>query len=175
MNVRGSLNRHRQSGGRDNFLPVGLVVFGAMAVGMSLTGEFLLYLVQMFVYGIVMTMVQTSITTMLQEKTELSMQGRVFGLMSSAYSGFMPLGMLVFGAMADKIPLQWIMAGGRRGAGDDGSESCVFRERRMKSNSSARAIRKNALTCLLRLAPLFSSYTGFSAHLNISRRILMRA
>ena len=47
---------------------------------------------------------------MLQEKTELSMQGRVFGLMSSAYSGFMPLGMLVFGAMADKIPLQWIMA-----------------------------------------------------------------
>ena len=102
MNVRGSLNRHRQSGGRDNFLPVGLVVFGAMAVGMSLTGEVLLYLVQM-------------ITTMLQEKTELSMQGRVFGLMSSAYSGFMPLGMLVFGAMADKMPLQWIMTGAGAG------------------------------------------------------------
>ena len=115
MNVRGSLNRHRRNGGRDIFLPAGLVVFGAMAVGMSLTGEFLLYLVQMFVYGIVMTMVQTSITTMLQEKTELSMQGRVFGLMSSAYSGFMPLGMLVFGAMADKIPLQWIMTGAGAG------------------------------------------------------------
>lgn len=115
MNVRGSLNRHRRNGGRDIFLPAGLVVFGAMAVGMSLTREFLLYLVQMFVYGIVMTMVQTLITTMLQEKTELSMQGRVFGLMSSAYSGFMPLGMLVFGAMADKMPLQWIMTGAGAG------------------------------------------------------------
>lgn len=69
----------------------------------------------MFVYGIALMIVQTSITTMLQEKTELSMQGRVFGMMSSVYSGFMPLGMLVFGAMADKIPLQWIMAGAGAG------------------------------------------------------------
>ena len=115
MNVRGSLNRHRRNGGRDIFLPAGLVVFGAMAVGMSLIREFLLYLVQMFVYGIALTIVQTSITTMLQEKTELSMQGRVFGMMSSVYSGFMPLGMLVFGAMADKMPLQWIMTGAGAG------------------------------------------------------------
>ena len=119
MNVCGRFSRQfsrwRQGGRGDILLTAGLIVFGAMAVGMSLTGEFLLYLGQMFVYGIALTIVQTSITTKLQEKTELSMQGRVFGLMSSAYSGFMPLGMLVFGAMADKMPLQWIMAGAGTG------------------------------------------------------------
>ena len=37
------------------------------------------------------------------------MQGRVFGLMGSMYSGFLPVGMAVFGPLADAVPLQWIM------------------------------------------------------------------
>ncbi len=39
------------------------------------------------------------------------MQGRVFGLLGAMYSGFLPVGMAVFGPMADKISLQWIMIG----------------------------------------------------------------
>ena len=39
------------------------------------------------------------------------MKGRVFGLMGSMYSGFLPIGMAVFGPLADAIPLQWIMIG----------------------------------------------------------------
>ncbi len=57
-----------------------------------------------------LTAVQTATTTIIQEKVELSVQGRVFGLLGSMYSGFMPLGMAIFGPMADAIPLQWIMA-----------------------------------------------------------------
>ena len=56
-------------------------------------------------------MVQTAITTMLQEQTHISMQGRVFGLMSTMYAGFLPVGMALFGPLADQIPLQWIMIG----------------------------------------------------------------
>ena len=56
-------------------------------------------------------MVQTAITTMLQEKTGASMQGRVFGLLGTMYSGFLPVGMAVFGPLADILPLQWIMIG----------------------------------------------------------------
>jgi DHA3 family macrolide efflux protein-like MFS transporter len=37
------------------------------------------------------------------------MQGRVFGLMSSLYSSCYPIGMTLFGPLADTIPLQWIM------------------------------------------------------------------
>jgi len=46
---------------------------------------------------------------MLQENTETAMQGRVFGLMSSLYSSGYPIGMALFGPLADTIPLQWIM------------------------------------------------------------------
>lgn len=88
----------------------GLILFGTMAVGMSMAGNFLLYLIFMTVYGIALTAVQTTITTILQEHTASFMQGRVFGLMSSLYSSCYPIGMVIFGPLADVIPLQKIMA-----------------------------------------------------------------
>ena len=90
-------------------LVAGLVMFGTMAIGMGVSRLFLLYLVLMTLYGIALTTVQTTITTMLQENSEASMQGRVFGLMSSLYSSCYPIGMALFGPLADTIPLQWIM------------------------------------------------------------------
>jgi len=72
---------------------------------------FILYLVMMFVYSIALTMIQTATTTIIQEKAERSMQGRVFGLMGAMYSGFLPVGMAIFGPLADALPLQWIMFG----------------------------------------------------------------
>ena len=39
------------------------------------------------------------------------MQGRVFGLMGAMYSGFLPVGMAIFGPLADAMPLQRIMVG----------------------------------------------------------------
>lgn len=90
---------------------VGLVAFGALAIGMGLSRHFFLYLVLMVIYGVALTMVQTAATTLIQEKADVSMQGRVFGLLGSMYSGFLPIGMAVFGPMADVIPLTWIMIG----------------------------------------------------------------
>lgn len=90
-------------------LAAGLGAFGMFAAGMGVSKNFVLYLVFMFFYGIALTMVQTSATTLLQEKTESSIQGRVFGLMGTMYSGFLPLGMVLFGSLADVMPLQWIM------------------------------------------------------------------
>jgi len=46
---------------------------------------------------------------MLQEKTDGSMQGRLFGLLNTMYAGFLPMGMAIFGPLADRIPLEWIM------------------------------------------------------------------
>ncbi|MBP3294821.1 MAG: MFS transporter, partial [Clostridia bacterium] len=92
-------------------LTIALTLFGAMAIGMGSSTFFYLYLVFMGLYGIALTAAQTTITTMLQEETESTMQGRVFGLMSSLYSSCYPIGMLFFGPMADQFPLQWIMIG----------------------------------------------------------------
>lgn len=89
----------------------GLIAFGSLAIGMGLSAHFVLYLALMLLYGIAITMVQTATTTLIQEKAELSMQGRVFGLLGAMYSGFLPVGMAVFGPMADVISLRWIMIG----------------------------------------------------------------
>ena len=35
----------------------------------------------------------------------------VFGLMGAMYSGFLPVGMAIFGPLADVMPLQWIIVG----------------------------------------------------------------
>ena len=90
---------------------VGLIAFGSLAIGMGLSKQFALYLTLMIIYGVAITMVQTATTTLIQEKAETSMQGRVFGLLGAMYSGFLPVGMAIFGPMADGIPLQWIMVG----------------------------------------------------------------
>ena len=67
--------------------------------------------VMMFVYSIALTIIQTATTTIIQEKVESSKLGRVFGLMGAMYSGFLPVGMAIFGPLADMLPLQWIMVG----------------------------------------------------------------
>ncbi|MGN0626869.1 MAG: MFS transporter [Oscillospiraceae bacterium] len=92
-------------------MSAGLIAFGSLAIGMGLSKQFALYLVLMIIYGVAITMVQTATTTLIQEKAETSMQGRVFGLLGAMYSGFLPVGMALFGPMADKIALQWIMVG----------------------------------------------------------------
>lgn len=92
-------------------LAVGLAALSIMTVCMGISPYFLLYLVIMLLYSIALTMVQTSTTTIIQEKADESMQGRVFGLMGAMYSGFLPVGMVVFGPLSDIFPLQWIMVG----------------------------------------------------------------
>lgn len=96
---------------KTRLLSLGLFAFGAFAAGMGLTKHFIPYLILMFFYGIALTAVQTSITTLVQKHTQPAMQGRVFGLLGTMYSGFLPLGMAVFGPLADCIPLSWIMVG----------------------------------------------------------------
>ena len=96
---------------REKTLAAGLLAFGSFAIGMGFSKNFILYLGLMAFYGVALTMVQTAITTMLQERTDTFMQGRVFGLQGTMYAGFLPVGMAVFGPLADIFPLQWIMIG----------------------------------------------------------------
>ena len=89
----------------------GLLILSIMTIGMGITPYFILYLVMMFVYSIALTIIQPATTTIIQENAQESMTGRVFGLMGAMYSGFLPVGMAVFGPLADVLPLQWVMVG----------------------------------------------------------------
>jgi DHA3 family macrolide efflux protein-like MFS transporter len=90
-------------------LAAGLGIFGLMAIGMGISSQIESYLVFMGLYGIALTTVQTTLTTMLQENAEASMIGRVSGLMSSLYSSCYPIGMAFFGPLADSVPLRWMI------------------------------------------------------------------
>lgn len=92
-------------------LAVGLAGVGVMAVGMGIVRNFRMYLAMMGLYGIALTVVQTATTTLIQGSSAEKMQGRVFGLMGSVYAGFLPVGMMVFGPLADVLSLQWMVAG----------------------------------------------------------------
>ena len=94
---------------RERTFAVGLLMLSIMTIGMGISSQFIFYLVLMFVYSIAITMIQTAVTTIIQEKAQEAMLGRVFGLMGAMYSGFLPVGMAVFGPLADVLPLQWVM------------------------------------------------------------------
>ena len=90
-------------------LVTGMTAFGVLAVCMGAVDNFIAYLVFMAFYGVALTTVQTAMTTLFQEQSSLEMQGRVFGLFGAVYSGFLPLGMLVFGPLADVVNMRILM------------------------------------------------------------------
>lgn len=90
-------------------LVVGMVAFGVLAIGMGAVQGFVVYLILMAVYGVALTMVQTASTTLLQENAAPEMQGRMFGLFGAMYFGFLPVGMVVFGPLADMVSLRLLM------------------------------------------------------------------
>lgn len=92
-------------------LSAGLALFGAASIAMGVVRHFPVYLVFMALHGIALTSVQTTLTTMQQEAADPSMHGRVFGLMSSLYASCYPIGMALFGPLADRVPLPWMMVG----------------------------------------------------------------
>ncbi|MBR5302660.1 MAG: MFS transporter [Clostridia bacterium] len=103
MTIWGGFRNHGMT------LSLGLALFGVMAMAMGVSRYFVLYLVWMALYGVALTMVQTTLTTMLQMQTEQTIQGRVFGLMNALYASCYPLGMAIFGPLADWMPLQGMM------------------------------------------------------------------
>ena len=99
----GGFKRHTKT------LLAGMMSFGLLAILMGLAKNFYVYLALMAVYGVALTMVQTASTTLLQENSAPEMAGRVFGLFGAAYSSFLPIGMVVFGLLADRTSMRLLM------------------------------------------------------------------
>ncbi len=77
------------------------------AIGLPLS--FAVYTVLMGVMGLAMLLFQTPFTVMLQEKVEEEYMGRVFGVLGMLSSSLMPLAMLGFGPLADRIPIEQLL------------------------------------------------------------------
>jgi DHA3 family macrolide efflux protein-like MFS transporter len=72
---------------------------------------FWLYLLIMVIIGLNMPFFNTPSTVLLQEKVEADFLGRVFGVLGMISSSMMPLGMLVFGPLADVVRIEWLLVG----------------------------------------------------------------
>ena len=77
------------------------VVFGGLTVVLGLATNFIWYLAVMAIVGISMPFFNSPSIVLLQEKVQPEMQGRVFSFVQIVASAAMPLGMLLFGPLAD--------------------------------------------------------------------------
>jgi DHA3 family macrolide efflux protein-like MFS transporter len=81
-------------------------VVGVTTVMLGVVPYFWPYLAIMTVVGVAIPLYNTPANVLLQEKVEPEFLGRVFGVMTMISGGMMPLGMLVFGPLADVVSIE---------------------------------------------------------------------
>ena len=87
------------------------VIFGALTLGLGLTSNMWVFFSLMLLVGLAVPFFSTPATTLLQERVEPEFQGRVFGFVGVVMATAMPVGMAIFGPLADVIPVQWVLFG----------------------------------------------------------------
>jgi DHA3 family macrolide efflux protein-like MFS transporter len=85
------------------------VGFGLGAVGLGLLDNFWFYLACMAFVGLIMPMFNAPVMGLMQERIDPDYMGRVFSVFMMAGSLSMPVAMLVFGPIADVIPVDWLL------------------------------------------------------------------
>ncbi len=84
-------------------------VMGICTVALGVTGNFWLYLSFMAVFGIFIPLLNTPSAVLLQEHVESEFLGRVFSVNTMLFTSIMPLGMLLFGPMAEVVSVELIL------------------------------------------------------------------
>jgi DHA3 family macrolide efflux protein-like MFS transporter len=87
------------------------MIMGACTFALGSVPNFWIYLLFMAVCGIAMPIYNTPATVLLQEKVDENYLGRIFGVFSMIATSMMPLGMLLFGPVADIIAIEWLLMG----------------------------------------------------------------
>lgn len=87
------------------------LIMGVCTFALGVTPIFWMYLIFMALFGVAMPIFNTPTTVLLQEKIEEEYLGRVFGVMGMISTSMMPIGMLIFGPIADIIRIEWLLAG----------------------------------------------------------------
>lgn len=85
------------------------VLFGLLSIALGLSTNLWLFFGIMFVVGLAVPFFSTPAMTLLQLRVEPERQGRVFGFVGIVMAVSMPIGMVVFGPLADVIPVQTLL------------------------------------------------------------------
>ncbi|MGD9940175.1 MAG: MFS transporter [Clostridia bacterium] len=87
------------------------LVMAFCAIALALVPTFWLYLLVMAVFGVSMPLYNTPSAVIIQEHVEPDFLGRVFSVLTMLFTSIMPLAMLLFGPVADTIPIEWLLLG----------------------------------------------------------------
>lgn len=84
---------------------------GACTFLLGVVPFFWIYLLFMAVFGVAMPIFNTPTNVLIQEKVDENFLGRVFGVIGMISTSMMPVGMLIFGPIADVIQIEWLLIG----------------------------------------------------------------
>lgn len=85
-------------------------LYGLIMIGLGNAPWFWLYLLLNMTIGITSPCYNTPMTVTIQEQVEPQYHGRVFSLMQISTSCALPLGMVLFGPLADHISIQYLLS-----------------------------------------------------------------
>jgi DHA3 family macrolide efflux protein-like MFS transporter len=85
------------------------MVFGGLTIALGLAPNLPVFFAIMLLIGLAVPFFSTSSMTLLQETVEPERQGRVFGFVGIVMAVAMPIGMVVFGPLADALPIESIL------------------------------------------------------------------
>jgi DHA3 family macrolide efflux protein-like MFS transporter len=84
---------------------------GGLTVGLGLAPAFWLYLAIMAAFGVVLPFYNAPGAVLLQDHVEPAYLGRVFSILTMLSTSMMPLGMLLFGPLAEFVRIEWMLLG----------------------------------------------------------------
>jgi DHA3 family macrolide efflux protein-like MFS transporter len=84
---------------------------GLLIVGLGLAPDFLPYLIIMAILGISLPLYHTPSMVLLQTTVDTAFMGRVLSVFTMVSSTMMPLGMVVFGPIADTVLIEILLIG----------------------------------------------------------------
>lgn len=86
-----------------------LGAFGILFALLGLAGNFIFYLIIMGVTGLFLPLLITSETVCVQEQAKEEVLGRVFSILQVVSVSAMPIGIMLFGPLADVISVESIL------------------------------------------------------------------
>lgn len=85
------------------------VLIGVTVIPLGFHIPFMWYCFFTALCGLGLPFLNTPATTLLQEKVDPAYMGRIFGIMTMINTSMMPLGMVIFGPLADKVSVEVLM------------------------------------------------------------------
>lgn len=87
------------------------MVMGACTLLLGVVPIFWVYLAFMGIFGLAMPLANTPTMVLLQERVDPNYMGRIFGVFGMISTSMMPIGMMIFGPLADVVRIEWLLLG----------------------------------------------------------------